>query len=157
MSDLVVYKCVVCGKAFTKLQSLMAHMRVHRDVEWARLSVRLPKKMVDEFKALAKRHNTTTCQLIHSLLTSLIEGEKRGIVTIGSQNPIVINLVNVFGGAPRGHKKWSLRGLAGFEPPRCFICGSPAVVACSNTEANEVYLCKKHSYYKREFEIYRYL
>ena len=149
-----LYKCVVCGKAFTKLQSLMAHMRVHRDIEWARLSVRLPKSLVEEFKELAKRHNTTTCQLIHSMLTALIEGEKRGVVQIGSSNPVIINLVNVFNARPRGHGKYDFSALVP-DDQTCSLCNRRAVWACADTYGKELLLCDRHAWLRHQFEVFR--
>jgi hypothetical protein len=106
MSVEVVYSCLVCGKAFSKRASLAAHMKVHRDVKMAQLNVDLPKDLRDAFNEVCRKHHTTTCHVIYTLIKAFIEGEKRGLVDLGTHNPVTIQVVNLFGARPRGHGKY---------------------------------------------------
>jgi hypothetical protein len=111
MSVEVVYSCLICGKAFSKRASLAAHMKVHRDVKMAQLNVDLPKDLRDAFNEVCRKHHTTTCHVIYTLIKAFIEGEKRGLVDLGTHNPVTIQVVNLFGARPRGHGKYDLENL----------------------------------------------
>jgi hypothetical protein len=132
----VVYKCVLCPKAFDNVQSLRAHMKVHRDVEFEHFHVRLPRAKVEEFKEFCRRHNTTTCHMILAMIDAYIEGDKRGLIQIGSTNPAIVHLQQFFASRPRGHGKYDTTSMLGFEPetPRvyCVFCGgfSGGLVFC---------------------------
>jgi len=75
LGDVVVYKCVVCGRAFDRLAGLRGHLRVHGDVVWENFTVRIPKVLADEFRGLCRRHNTTTCHLIVGVMKACLRGE----------------------------------------------------------------------------------
>lgn len=155
----VLYKCVVCGFACTSKKALMGHMNKHRDVEWGFLHVRLPKALVDEFLRICREHNTTSCQVLHSLLTVFNEGSKRGLVDLSTKNPVTIQLVNVFGARPRGRGKYSFVSSGVVSDvnggSECFVCGAPAVVAAFTGGWREVLLCRRHVFLKNNFEGYR--
>jgi hypothetical protein len=128
MSVEVVYSCLICGKAFSKRASLAAHMRVHKDVKMAQLNVDLPKDLRDAFNEVCRKHHTTTCHVIYTLIKAFIEGEKRGLVDLGTHNPVTIQVVNLFGARPRGHGKYDLGLGMGSEPlglnVGCFYIGA---------------------------------
>ena len=123
MSVDVVYSCLVCGRAFVKRASLAAHMRVHRDVEFAQLNVDLPRALKDAFVEACRRHHTTTCHVIYCLVKAFVEGERRGLVDLSTKNPVVVQVVNLFGARPRGRGKYDF-GMAGLE------AASPVGVMC---------------------------
>ena len=112
----VVYSCLVCGRAFVKRASLAAHMRVHRDVEMVKAGFRVPKELWGVFVEACRRHHTTTCHVLYSLIKAFVEGEKRGVVDLSTKNPVVIQVVNLFGARPRGHGKYDPLGGVGSEP-----------------------------------------
>jgi len=138
----VVYKCVLCPKAFNNVQSLRAHMKVHRDVEFEHFHVRLPRAKVEEFKEFCRRHNTTTCHMILAMIDAYIEGDKRGLIQIGSTNPAVVHLQQFFASKPRGHGKYDLAGLGAAAPSApqvyCVFCGgfSGSLVHCNRHGPN---------------------
>jgi len=107
-NEVTVYKCVVCNKSFMKKQSLAAHCRIHKDVEFAELHVRLPKEKVEGFKAFCKRHNSTTCHMVLSMIDSYLEGDKRGLIVVGSPNPAIVHLQQFFNARPRGKRKYDV-------------------------------------------------
>lgn len=134
---LVVFKCVVCGAAFTKRQSLAAHMRVHRDVEWASLHVRLPRAKVERFKRFCEKHNTTTCHVISVLLDAVDEGDKRGVIKLSGPNPFIITVQEFYSARPKAPGKYAFP--VGFEPARL-----PSVPRCGQVQsvslgAGEIY------------------
>jgi hypothetical protein len=51
---------------------------------------------------MCEKHGTTTCSVLRGLIKVTVAGEKQGIVTIPSQNPITIQLNHIVLGAPRG-------------------------------------------------------
>jgi hypothetical protein len=104
----VVYKCFVCPKAFGSVQALRGHMRVHRGVEVGDLHVRLPKAKIEEFLAFCRRHNASSCHMVLSMIDAYIEGDKRGLIQVGSPNPAIVHLMQIFPGRARGHNKYEL-------------------------------------------------
>lgn len=123
----VVYSCLICGKAFSKRASLAAHMKVHRDVKMAQLNVDLPKDLRDAFNEVCRKHHTTTCHVIYTLIKAFIEGEKRGLVDLATHNPVTIQVVNLFGAKPRGHGKYDVAAavldVAGGVRVQCAFLG----------------------------------
>lgn len=119
--DVVVYKCVVCGRAFVKKAALRGHLRVHGDLVWENFTVRIPKDLASKFKEVCQKHNTTTCQLISSLVKAVIAGDERGVdvVNIGSPNPVIINVHETFLGKPRSAWKTPLQESCKLWPPSC--------------------------------------
>lgn len=103
-----LYSCIVCGAAYSKQQSLAAHMRVHKDVEFEDFHVRIVKDVKDDFMALCKKHKTTSCHLIYALMKMAVQGEKMGVVDLGAKNPLIIQMISNFQGAPRGRNKYQL-------------------------------------------------
>jgi len=155
LSDVVLYKCVVCGRSFTSIQALRGHMKAHRDVEFENFTVRLPKELCSRFKEVCRRHNTTTCQVIHSLIQVFLEGEKRGVVNLATPNPVVIQLVNYFGGAPRGRKKWELPRVEPLDRS-CSLCDAPAQwEAMEYSGEKRLRLCKRHAWLRFQFPLFR--
>jgi len=150
----IVYKCVVCGKSFVKRESLAAHLGHHREVEFARLSVRVPKDRLEWFKAYCKRHNTTTCHLILTFFDMLEAGEKQGHMVVGSPNPTVFMLKQYFAGAPRGRRKWQGLDRVSLEGT-CSLCGKAATWVCGEPSSPwHVYLCDRHAYIRYDFPQY---
>jgi hypothetical protein len=135
----VVYKCVLCSKAFNNVQSLRAHMKVHRDVEFEHFHVRLPRAKVEEFKEFCRRHNTTTCHMILAMIDAYIEGDKRGLIQIGSPNPAIVHLHQFFAARPRGHGKYDAAYMTVPVP------GSSAVLClyCDGFREGEVF-CQRY-------------
>ena len=158
---MIVYKCVVCGKEFSKREGLAGHMGHHKDVEFRRLSVRFPRERLDWFLDYCQRHNTTSCHLLLTFFDMLEAGEKTGSVVVGSPNPTVFVLNQHFASRPRGHGKYDFPRLFGSgccgDEGECFICGKPAVVECFSPGTRRVPLCKRHCFYKNMFEQYRVL
>lgn len=131
MSEVVLYKCVVCGQAYTKVQSLRAHLKRHRDLEWVNLTIRVPKAMAERFKAACKSHNTTTCLVISSIIEAVLKGQDMGVVDLArlvGPNPLVVTMHEYFMGRPRGHYRVPVSGEL-FPSPRgrCPECGSSDV------------------------------
>jgi hypothetical protein len=135
-TDVVIYKCVICGKSFSKRQSLAAHLGHHKDVEFAQFNVRIPKARRDWIVSYCQRHNTTTCHLLLAFCSFLEEGEKHGNIILGSPNPTFFVLQEYFMAKPRGHGKYDTTSMMGFEPEApsvyCVFCGgfSGGLVFC---------------------------
>jgi len=122
----IVYKCVVCERAFSSKAALRGHLRVHRDVDWMNFTVRVPRSVVEDFKDLCRRHNTTTCQLIYAAMKAYLRGDKLGVVDLVSPNPLVIHINEYFLGRPRSSLKTFLKSVPGFPSliPRCRYASS---------------------------------
>ncbi len=103
-----LYSCIICPEAFKTRQGLAGHMRKHRDIEFKQLHVRIPKDVADQFLDMCRRHKTTSCHMIYTLMKMTVKGEKMGVVDLGAKNPVVIQMISNFGGAPRGKKKYEL-------------------------------------------------
>jgi len=112
--DVRIFKCVVCGKTFLKRESLAAHLGHHKEVDFKRLSVRLPKERLEWFENYCKKHNTTSCHLILAFFSFLEEGEKHGNIILGSPNPTFFVLQEVFMAKPRGHGKYDVAAATPF-------------------------------------------
>lgn len=111
-NGLVIYKCIICDKSWTKKQSLMGHMNAHKDIDWARLSVRLPKEKIDAFKDFCKRHNGTTCKMVAAFVDLALEADKRGIAIWPNGNPVNLCLQQFFNAAPRGKGSYDVLSTA---------------------------------------------
>jgi len=122
----VLYTCIICGKAWSKIQSLRAHMKVHRNEGYMRTGIQVRTERWEKFRSYCKRHKTTTCQLLDALMELTLKGEEKGVVTLGSSNPTVLQLNQYFSGIPRSKNRFE------FSPPvpvgpHCLICGSRQV------------------------------
>ncbi len=104
--EVTVYKCVICPASFTKQQSLAAHYRIHKDERFAELHVRLPKEKKEAFVEFCKRHNSTTCHMVLAMVDAYMEGDKRGLITVGSPNPAIVHIQQFFNAKPRGKGKY---------------------------------------------------
>jgi len=133
----VLYTCVVCGKAFTKRQSLAAHMRVHRDVEFKRFSVRLPRELVDRFDEVVRRHKTTRCAVIHGIVQAVVQGEKLGLVKLNSANPMYVVVQDFYAARPKARGKYVPPPR--FEPGRLFEVPRCGLIQSVSLESGEVY------------------
>lgn len=103
-----LYSCLVCGDGFKSRQGLAGHMKKHKDIEFSQVHVRIPKDVADKFMDVCKRHKTTSCHLIYTLMKMTVKGEKMGVVDLGAKNPVIVQLISNFGGAPRGKNKYLL-------------------------------------------------
>jgi len=118
-----LYTCIFCGRAFSTRQALAGHMKVHRDLKWKRLCVRLPAELVDRFSEVCAKHKTTQCAVIHGLVQAVIQGEKLGVVKLNSSNPMYVVIQDFYAARPKARGKYV--PPAGFEPggpfefPRC--------------------------------------
>lgn len=123
LSDVTLYECIICGRAFTKVQSLRAHMKVHKGHDYVRTSIWVKGGQWEKFEALCKKHHTTTCHLLSTLVDAALKGEETGMVHIGAPNPVIINVSHTFLGSPRS--AWKVP-VSGFEEhvPHCPSCGS---------------------------------
>jgi len=121
-----VYKCIICGKAWNNIQSLRAHMKVHRKEGYVRTGVVVKKELWAWFKAYCKEHNTTTCHLFNALLEMAKKGTEEGVMTLGAPNPVVINMSQVFLGKPRSRYKVDVSELT-VDKNVCHVCGGRVV------------------------------
>jgi len=46
--------------------------------------------------------------MILAMIDAYIEGEKRGLIQVGSPNPVIIHLQQFFASRPRGHGKYDV-------------------------------------------------
>jgi len=104
--SVVLYKCLLCDFATTNLQALRGHLNKHKDVEFENFTVRLPKAICESFRQVCKKRNTTTCHVVLSVLTSIVEGEKQGVVNIATHNPLIIHVNTLVAARPRGRGKY---------------------------------------------------
>lgn len=111
-----LYSCVLCHKSFVKRQSLAAHMRVHRDVEFAQFKIRVPKDVKDGFMAVCRKHHATACHVLYVLMKATVKGDELGILDLSMKNPFIVQMQHYFASRPRGHGKYEAAGLAGSEP-----------------------------------------
>ena len=100
LGEVRVFKCVICGAAFSSKFGLMGHVRCHKG-GFKRFCVSLPVGDVEWFKDFARRHNSTTCHLLKTMIDAFRKGEELGVVKVGSPNPVVVNLYQMFLGKPR--------------------------------------------------------
>jgi len=96
----------------------MAHMRKHKGA-FMQLNVRLPRELVGEFKDLCRKHNTTTCHVLMTLIKAWLKGEELGMVSLSSPNPVIINVHETFLGKPRSAWKTPLQESCKLWPPSC--------------------------------------
>lgn len=154
-----LYTCIICGRSFSSRKALFGHMRVHRDVKWKRLTVRLPAELVDRFYKVVRDHKTTTCAVVHSLVQAVVKGEELGVFKLSSSNPSYVVIQEFFNARPRGHGKYDLSGLepvvAEAATPKCVVCGAPAVGEAVQYNGHRVPFCFKHRWLKNYAPIYR--
>ena len=142
MAEVIVWKCVVCGKSWDNVQSLRAHMKVHKGVVFRDLHVRLPVGRVEWFLAFCRKHNTTTCNMVLAMLDAYEAGEKAGVTVIGGANPVIAQVNTIVASRPRGHGKYDVAGLGTYIPngPQvyCAFCGgfSGSLVFCQRYGSN---------------------
>ena len=123
-----LYKCIVCGKAYAKKQALRGHMKKHKGEGYKRTSIYLLDEDREYLNGYTRKHNTTTCHFIHSVIQACKEGEKTGTVHIGAPNPVIIQVNEYFLGKPRSAWKQQLdiEALARLQR-RCPQCGAGVV------------------------------
>lgn len=97
-----VFTCVVCGARFDSKRALGGHMRWHPKGSYVRTSFSCEKEKWKAFSDVCEKHGTTTCSVLGALIDATVAGEKAGLVTIPSQNPIMVQVNHVVLGAPRG-------------------------------------------------------
>lgn len=97
-----VFVCPVCSKRYVSRQGLAGHMRWHKKDEYVRTTISVEKSQWLAFRAVCRKHGTTTCAVLRGFVDLTVEGDKQGIVTIPSQNPMIVQLNRVVLGAPRG-------------------------------------------------------
>ena len=121
---------------------MAGHMNKHPDVEFVRLSVRLPREKVEKFKEFCRRHKTTTCALVNALLTAVEKGDELGVVDLAASNPVIVQLQEFYASRPRGHGKYDVsHNVAeyGVTPQvYCVFCGgfSGSLVFCQRYGSN---------------------
>lgn len=113
---------MVCGAGFKSRQGLAGHMKAHKDVEFAQVHVRVPKKVAEAFLAVCKKHKTTSCHLLYTLMKATVKGDEIGVVELGAKNPFMVNVISFFGGRPRGAHKYDLTPLLGDPLSRAVSC-----------------------------------
>lgn len=124
-SGLVVYKCVVCGKAWPSKQSLRAHMKAHKGEGYRTTHIVVRGEEFGRFEELCRRHNTTTCHLLGVLIRAALKGDETGMIDVGAPNPMIVNVHEYFLGKPRSAWKQQFDLDALSRVQRCCPeCGS---------------------------------
>ena len=143
-----LYTCIVCGRAFSSRAALCGHMRVHRDVEWKVLRVRLPAELVDRFYEVVRKHKTTTCAVVHSLVQAVVQGDELGVVKLPSSNPLYVVVQDFYAARPKARGKYvppgDLNPAGSFEVPRC------GYVQSVSLSAGEVFCSRARTWVKPE-------
>ncbi|MBA7704493.1 hypothetical protein ES703_113305 [subsurface metagenome] len=103
-----LFSCIVCGDGFKSRQGLAGHMNSHRDVEFMDVHVRVPKDVGKKFMGVVRKHKTTSCHLIYTVMKAIIKGDETGMVDLAAKNPLIVHMTSIFGGAPRGSRKYDL-------------------------------------------------
>jgi len=110
---------------------LAGHMRVHSDIEWGFLHVRLPKAKLERFKEICRKHNTTTCHVISALLDAVDQGEQLGVVKLTGPNPFIVQIHEFYAARPKAPGKYAFplefKPAGQFEVPRCDLLQSVSV------------------------------
>ena len=97
-----VFECVVCGRGWNNKQSLRAHMKVHKGEGYKRTTIIVVKDEWDRFDKICTDRKTTSCMALRDIIKAVLAGEKQGIVTIATRNPLIVQLNHIVLGAPRG-------------------------------------------------------
>jgi hypothetical protein len=111
-------------------------MRVHRDVEFVQLKVRVPRDVKDGFLAVCKKHHATACHVIYVLMKATVKGDEVGVLDLSMKNPFIVQMQHYFPARPRGHGKYDVAEMGTIVPsdPRvyCAFCGgfSGGLVFC---------------------------
>jgi len=162
--ELTEYQCFICGRKFKSAQGLRGHLKVHKGM-YKEVSFLAVKETYEQFKELCKQHGLTTCHMLNSFMHLAVEAFRRGctlevdvrkdqIRLKSGSNPVIFNLVQFFGGAPRGKRKYD---FSAFLPDgqTCSLCNRRAVWACADTYGKELLLCDKHAWLRHQFEVFR--
>jgi len=143
----VLYKCIVCGKAWSNKYSLRAHMKIHKGEGYRRTSIHVRTDLWEKFKELCKKHNTTTCHFLMALIEAAIKGEEVGVIRVGAPNPAIINIHQYFLGKPRSAWKVPVAEYTHEVELPCEVCGGPAFALHSKRlEAGwtHIAVCERH-------------
>jgi len=144
----VLYTCPVCGRGFRSRQALAGHMNAHPEFKWKRLSVRLPADLVDRFAEICRKHKTTQCAVIHSLVQAVIQGDELGVVKIPSGNPLYVVIQDFYAAKPKARGKYV--PPAGFEPAGPFEVPRCGYVQRVDPRAGEVFCSRARTWVKPE-------
>jgi len=130
----VLYECFVCGRGFSKVQSLRAHLKAHKGHGFVRTAIWANGEKWRRFQGLCKRHHTTTCHLLDVLIEAALKGDETGMVNLGAANPLVVNVSHVFLGVPRSPWKVDVSEAARVGPG-CPQCGGREISVKNSPEA----------------------
>jgi len=123
-----LFQCVICGVAWGNIQSLRAHMKIHKG-EYLRTSIQVKKESWEAFNKLCEDHKTTTCHVLNTLVEGIVEGGRTGNIDLPkilSPNPLIINMTHVFLGKPRSSWKVDVSDLV-VDKNVCHVCGGRVV------------------------------